>query len=180
VIVRILGEGQYDVADHALDRLNELDATLEAAVEAGDEAAFSTALGELLTGVRSAGVAHPADSLDESDLILPPSDATIDQVREIAFGAIGQEWLALQHGTRRVHPGPQSERGGLLGPVGQLALLGRQAEPGGAVEGIRRLVVEQAVVNQPERRIDATSGQARDRQTKREVLITVFRRGNGR
>jgi hypothetical protein len=83
VIIRILGEGQYDVADHALDRLNELDATLEAAVESGDEAGFGTALTELLDGVRSAGVAHPADSLDESDLILPPSDATIDQVRQM-------------------------------------------------------------------------------------------------
>jgi hypothetical protein len=28
-------------------------------------------------------VAHAADSLDESDLILPPADATIDQVREM-------------------------------------------------------------------------------------------------
>ena len=72
VIIRILGEGQYDVADHALDRLNELDAALEAAVEAGDEAAFGAALTGLLDGVRTAGVAHPADSLDESDLILPP------------------------------------------------------------------------------------------------------------
>ena len=83
MIIRILGEGQYDVADHALDRLNELDAALEAAVEAGDEAAFAASLGELLDGVRTAGVAHPADSLDESDLILPPADATIDQVREM-------------------------------------------------------------------------------------------------
>ena len=40
MIVRILGEGQYDVADDALDRLNELDAALEPRVEAGDEAAF--------------------------------------------------------------------------------------------------------------------------------------------
>jgi len=83
MIIRILGEGQYDVADHALDRLNELDATLEAAIDAGDEAAFAAALTELLGGVRTVGVAHPADSLDESDLILPPSDATIDQVREM-------------------------------------------------------------------------------------------------
>jgi len=83
VIIRILGEGQYDVADHALDRLNELDTALETAVDAGDEAAFATALTELLGGVRSVGVAHPADSLDESDLILPPADATIDQVREM-------------------------------------------------------------------------------------------------
>ena len=83
MIIRILTEGQYDVADHALDRLNELDSTLEAAVEAGDEAAFASALTELLDGVRTVGVAHPADSLDESDLILPPADATIDQVREM-------------------------------------------------------------------------------------------------
>jgi hypothetical protein len=83
MIIRILGEGQYDVADDALDRLNELDSALEAAVDSGDEEAFAAALSELLTGVRSAGSAHPADSLDESDLILPPGDATIDQVREM-------------------------------------------------------------------------------------------------
>jgi hypothetical protein len=83
MIIRILGEGQYDVADHALDRLNELDKALESAIEAGDEAAFAGALTELLDGVRTTGVVHPADSLDESDLILPPADATIDQVREM-------------------------------------------------------------------------------------------------
>jgi hypothetical protein len=83
VIIRILGEGQYDVADHALDRLNELDSPLETAVETGDEGAFAAALAELLSGVRTVGVAHPTDSLDESDLILPPADATIDQVREM-------------------------------------------------------------------------------------------------
>jgi len=83
VIVRILGEGQYDVADHALDRLNDLDTALEDAVEAGDEAAFAAALTQLLEGVRTVGVAHPSDSLDESDLILPPPDATIEEVREM-------------------------------------------------------------------------------------------------
>jgi hypothetical protein len=83
VIIRILGEGQYDVADDALGRLNELDTVLENAVESSDEAAFAAALAELLDGVRAAGAAHPADSLDESDLILPPADATIDQVREM-------------------------------------------------------------------------------------------------
>ena len=83
MIIRVLGEGQYDVADHALDRLNELDTEVENAVEAGDEAAFAGALARLLDGVRTVGVAHPADSLDESDLILPYADATIDQVRQL-------------------------------------------------------------------------------------------------
>jgi hypothetical protein len=83
VIVRILGEGQYDVADDALTRLNELDATLEAAVESGDEVAFAAALDALHDGVRSAGTAHDPESLDESDLILPPAGATIDEVRDL-------------------------------------------------------------------------------------------------
>jgi hypothetical protein len=83
MIVRILGEGQYDVSDDALTQLNTLDAAVEAAVEGSDEAAFATALAALLDGVRTVGVAHAADALDESDLILPPPDATIDEVREL-------------------------------------------------------------------------------------------------
>ena len=83
MIIRILGEGQYDVADEALTRLNELDGALEAAVETGDEAAFTAALADLLDGVRTLGVAHASDSLDESDLILPPADATLEEVREL-------------------------------------------------------------------------------------------------
>lgn len=81
MIVRILGEGQFDVSDDALDRLNELDATVEASLESSDEAAFRAALHALLDGVRTVGVAHAADALDTSDLILPPSDASMDEVR---------------------------------------------------------------------------------------------------
>ena len=66
-----------------IDRLNELDTVLEGVVEAGDEMAFPAALNQLLEGVRTVGVAHPSDSLDESDLILPPADATIAEVREM-------------------------------------------------------------------------------------------------
>ena len=83
MIIRILGEGQYDVSDDAMEGLNDLDSALEGAVESGDEGAFATALAALLDGVRTAGVAHPLDSLDESDLILPRADATIVEVREL-------------------------------------------------------------------------------------------------
>ena len=37
----------------------------------------------LLDGVRSAGTPLAEDSLEDSDLILPPADATIDEVREL-------------------------------------------------------------------------------------------------
>ncbi|WP_372727448.1 hypothetical protein [Nocardioides sp.] len=83
MIVRILGEGQYDVADEALDALNKLDADVESAVEAGDQSAFTPALRALLEGVRTAGVPRDPASLDESDLILPPDDATLEEVRDL-------------------------------------------------------------------------------------------------
>ena len=86
MIIRILAEGQFDVSDEALERLNQLDGALEAAVESGDTESFGATLAALLDGVRTAGVPHDPESLDESDLILPPSDATIDEVRELIGG----------------------------------------------------------------------------------------------
>ncbi|MEP7737409.1 hypothetical protein ABKW28_07145 [Nocardioides sp. 31GB23] len=86
MIVRILGEGQLDVPDEAMERLNTLDAEVEAAVEAGDEAAFTTALAALLQAVRAEAAPHQLDSLDESDLILPPADATMAEVAQMLSG----------------------------------------------------------------------------------------------
>jgi hypothetical protein len=89
VIVRILTEGQWDVADDSLDGLNRLDSALEKAVESGDDAAFAQALDALLSAVRTGGAPLPDDVLHDSDLILPPSDATIEEVREL----LGDEGL---------------------------------------------------------------------------------------
>ena len=83
MIVRILTEGQLEVPDERLDHLNELDADVEAAVGSGDEAAFVQALAALLDAVRSGGSPLDPESLVDSDLILPPSDATIEEVREL-------------------------------------------------------------------------------------------------
>lgn len=89
MIVRILGEGQMQLADEHLSALNALDNSLESAVNAEDEAAFRQALDALLAKVRSLGSALPADALEDSDLILPSEDATLEEVREI----LGDEGL---------------------------------------------------------------------------------------
>jgi hypothetical protein len=83
MIVRILGEGQWRIEDGRLDALNELDDRVEKAVEAGDEAAFAAALGELLAAVRRSGDEVGLEELIDSDLILPPSDASIAEVRDL-------------------------------------------------------------------------------------------------
>jgi len=89
MIVRILGEGQWDVADEQVETLNELDSAVEAAVDGGEREAFSQSLDALLTAVRTAGTPLPDEVLHDSDLILPPSDATLEEVREL----LGDEGL---------------------------------------------------------------------------------------
>ena len=86
MIVRILGEGQYDLSDDAVSALNDLDALVESAIESGDDTAFHDALANLLDGVRTAGVPHDAETLDSSDLILPMADATLGEVKDMLSG----------------------------------------------------------------------------------------------
>ncbi len=83
MIVRILGEGQFQVDDEAANELNHLDTELETAVERGDEAAFSAALDGLLSQVRAQGSPLPPDILGPSDLILPHQDSSMDEVRKL-------------------------------------------------------------------------------------------------
>lgn len=84
-----MGEGQLDVAAEDLSALNTLDDELESAIESGDETSFRAALHALLENVRKVGKPLPADSLAPSELILPPADAHIDEVRSM----LGDEGL---------------------------------------------------------------------------------------
>ena len=87
MIVRILGEGQWEVDAEALAELNTLDDAVEAAVAAGDAARLQSTLSALLDEVRSAGTELPDADLHDSDLILPASDATLAEVRELLRGS---------------------------------------------------------------------------------------------
>jgi len=83
MIVRILGEGQLEVPESAVDELNQLDAALESAVERGDEASFRPALAALLARIREVGTPTEAGDLRPSELIIPQPDATMDDVRRL-------------------------------------------------------------------------------------------------
>ncbi|MER6411239.1 hypothetical protein ABT273_08930 [Streptomyces humidus] len=83
MIMRILGEGQYEITEEHLDRLNELDAALQSAADAGDETVFTAALSALLDAVRSLGTPLPDERITPSDLVLPDADTSLTQVREL-------------------------------------------------------------------------------------------------
>jgi len=80
MIVRILGEGQYEVSPERLPDLNEIDRAVEAAIEARDETSFRDALVRLVGEVREGGTPLADDVFVESDLVLPGPEATLDEV----------------------------------------------------------------------------------------------------
>jgi len=77
MIVRISGEGQFDLPDSESDRLNELEAAVVEAVERADEQAFAASLATLLAYVRESGSVVPDEELEGSDVILPPADTSL-------------------------------------------------------------------------------------------------------
>lgn len=89
MIVRILGEGQYEVRDDLMDELNEHDESLTTALEEVDRKAFSTALSALLTAVKSKGEPVADDYIGPSDLVLPGADSSFEEVR----GMLSEEGL---------------------------------------------------------------------------------------
>jgi hypothetical protein len=82
VIVRIATEGQYEVEDGTVARLNELDNQAVAACDAGDDARFQKTFASLLELVRSEGRPLDDDELEGSDLILPPPDVSLEEAKE--------------------------------------------------------------------------------------------------
>jgi hypothetical protein len=79
VIARISTEGQYRLEDAAAERLNELDNSVVEAVASGDEAVFTERFNAMLDHVRREGHPLADEELEESDVILPPPDTTLDE-----------------------------------------------------------------------------------------------------
>jgi hypothetical protein len=83
MIVRILNEGQWELEDGAVKDLNRLDEAVEQAVSAADQERLTAALDDLLAEVRGAGSPLTDDDLRDSDLILPATDSTLEDVRSL-------------------------------------------------------------------------------------------------
>ena len=83
MIVRLMGEGQYRIDDSLRERLNALDDEAMAALEASDEVELDKRLDEMFELVRSSGERLPDDDLTPSDAVIPPSDLTLEESRQL-------------------------------------------------------------------------------------------------
>ena len=81
MIVRIAGEGQFELPEDEASRLNELDNEAVAAVEAGDEARFHELFEQMLQIVGDGGAAVGDEELVVSQVIIPPRDLTFEEAK---------------------------------------------------------------------------------------------------
>jgi hypothetical protein len=83
MIVRLMGEGQFRVDDGLLEQLNELDVQAQKAIDAEDEPTLDQRLDEMWELVRDNGELLSDDELAASDVIIPPSDLTLEETRNL-------------------------------------------------------------------------------------------------
>jgi hypothetical protein len=86
MIVRLMGEGQYRVGDDLVARLDRLDNRAVAAVDRDDEADLDAALDEMADLVRAEGERLSDDEITPSDVIIPPSDLSLEETRMLFAG----------------------------------------------------------------------------------------------
>lgn len=79
MIVRISSEGQYEIDDGHAQRLNEIDNAIVDAVSANSEETFRRLFDEMLALVREHGRELGDDELNDSDVIVPPPDLTLEE-----------------------------------------------------------------------------------------------------
>ncbi|HEY7948333.1 MAG TPA: hypothetical protein VID75_11715 [Acidimicrobiales bacterium] len=83
MIVRILGEGRYDVAEAEMPGIEKLDATLTDAMDKNDEAAFDATLAELISQIRRVGTHLEPDDLQTSGLVVPHEGSSLAEVKTL-------------------------------------------------------------------------------------------------
>jgi hypothetical protein len=83
VIVRLLGEGQFEVDDEVAKGLDAIDEEAGQAVEAGDEERLAELLGRMADAVRTNGSRLPDEDLRPSEAIIPPDDLSLDEARQL-------------------------------------------------------------------------------------------------
>ena len=83
MIVRLMGEGQFRIDDALHAELDRLDERAVAALDAGDEQELDARLDDMWRLVQERGERLADDDLHASDLLVPPSDLTLEETRQL-------------------------------------------------------------------------------------------------
>ena len=83
MIVRLIGEAQYEVDEGLVQRLNELDRQALEALGRDAESELDRCLDEMANLIREGGKRLADDVLAPSDIVVPPSDLTLEETRRL-------------------------------------------------------------------------------------------------
>ena len=86
MIVRVMGEGQFEIDDEVAKGLNELDEQAEQALQSEDEEQLAELLERMAEAVRTNGARLPDEDLTPSEGIIPPPDLTLEEAKELFDG----------------------------------------------------------------------------------------------
>ena len=86
MIVRVMGEGQFEIDDEVAKGLNELDEQAERALRSEDQEQLAELLERMAEAVRTNGARLPDEDLSPSEGIVPPPDLTLEEAKELFEG----------------------------------------------------------------------------------------------
>ncbi len=86
MIIRVIGQGQYQVKSSLFDDLNKIDNQIVEYVQKGNEKAYKKSLAELIGRIVKEGETLDHKEIIESDIIVPPADMTLDEARQVFKG----------------------------------------------------------------------------------------------
>jgi len=81
VIVRIMGEGQFEIDEEVAKGLNDLDEQAGQALQSGDRERLTELLERMAEAVRTNGARVPDDELSPSEAVVPPADLSLEEAR---------------------------------------------------------------------------------------------------
>jgi hypothetical protein len=86
MIIRIMGEGQYQASEALCNELNRIDNRIVTLVEEGKVEEFRSELARLITKIKEK--AEPIDTKEivESDIIVPPEDLSFEEAKAVFQG----------------------------------------------------------------------------------------------
>ncbi|MDY0386352.1 MAG: hypothetical protein RBT65_04320 [Methanolobus sp.] len=86
MIIRIVSEGQYEVPSSFFDELNAIDNSIVELVSQENENDYRKELSKLIDMIKTNGKQLDDSDIVESNVIVPPSDLTFEEAKDIFTG----------------------------------------------------------------------------------------------
>ncbi|MFZ3383943.1 MAG: hypothetical protein WA144_08460 [Candidatus Methanoperedens sp.] len=86
MIVRLMGEGQYELDKKHMDEVNKIDNNIVKILQKGDELVFKSEFKKLADYVKKNGKKISDEVIKPSEIIIPPYDLTLDEAKRIFAG----------------------------------------------------------------------------------------------